>query len=279
MRVIVILSQTQDTEAKIRVSQDGDTIETEGIKWIMNPYDEFAVEEALRTKEKFGGEVVFVTAGPARCLEAIRQGLAMGVDSAVHIKDDSLALTDPYFIGKIIANEIKNLGQYDHVLTGMKVIDEESGQMGIQIAEELNIPHVSLVSKIIEIKPDNNSLICQKEIDGGNVIVEVPLPSLLTCPDGMNEPRYASLPGIMKAKKKPVKEVTVDNIDFDSIGLSKEGLSKEGARVKTTSIQIPQIERKLKIIKSEDDQMVKGEEIAKSASELVRLLSEEAKVL
>lgn len=279
MKVVVFITQTQDTEAKIKVSASGDSIDSEGIKWIMNPYDEFAVEEAIQTVEKFGGEAVIVSAGPPRAIEAIRQGLAMGASSAVHIKDDGFAETDPYTTAKVAAAEIKKTGDFDIVFTGMKVIDEESAQLGIQIAEELGIPHAALVSKIIEIKPDEKKIICQKEIDGGSAVVEIPLPVLITCPDAMNEPRYASLPGIMKAKKKPVREVLLDDIDFGALGISRENVGKSGSRVKTVKIEVPQIERHLKIIKGSDDGTVKNEEIAQSAKEMVKLLREEAKVI
>ena len=279
MKIIVIISQTQDTEAKISVAPSGDSIDSSAMKWIVNPYDEFAIEEALRVKEKFGGEVILVSMGPARCVEALRTGLAMGADSAVHIKDEAFESSDNYAIGKLIANEIKNLGEYDLIFTGFKIIDEESVQVGIQIAEELGIPHVALVSKIIQIDPDQKRVTCQKEIDGGHVIVEVPLPALITCPDGMNEPRYASLPGIMKAKKKPLKEVTIDAINLESLGLTRGTVGKEGSRVRTTNIRVPQIERRLKVITGKDNPMVKGDEIINSARELIRLLREEAKVI
>ena len=279
MKIIVVISQTQDTEAKIGVASSGDAIDTSAMKWILNPYDEFAVEEALRTKEKFGGEVTLVTMGPARSVEALRTGLAMGADSAVHIKDDNFGLSDNYAIGKVLGSEIKKLGEYDLILTGFKIIDQESVQVGIHVAGELGVPHVALVSKIIQIDPDQKKVTCQKEIDGGHVVVEVPLPALITCPDGMNEPRYASLPGIMKAKKKPLKEVGMDDINLSEIGLTREALGKEGARVKTTNIRVPQIERKLKIITGKDNPTVKGDEVRESADELLRLLREEAKVI
>ncbi len=280
MKVLVVVTQTQDTEAKIKVASEGDRIDTSGIKWILNPYDEFAVEEAIRIKEKFGGEVVLMTAGPDRAIEALRQGLAMGADRSVFIKDQGFELADPYVFGKVIGHVIKNLDEeFDIILTGMKTIDEETGQIGIQVAEELGIPHVNVVNKIVEIDPDGKKVVCQKEIDSGQAIVEVQLPALLTCPDAMNEPRYASLPGIMKAKKKPLKEITLNDVDLEAIGLSKESVGKAGARVKTTQIQIPEIERKLKIIKGEDEPMVKGEAVAKAARELAKLLREEAKVI
>ena len=278
MRSIVIVRQTPDTEAKIKVASGGDTIDNEGIKWIVNPYDEFAIEEAIRIKEKLGGEVVLITMGPARCAEALRTGLAMGADTAVHIKDESFAYTDPYAISKAIAQEIKNLGEFDLILTGKKMIDEETGQVGIQVAEELGIPHVAIVTKL-EISSDHKKATCQREIEGGQVIVEVPLPAIITCERGLNEPRYASLPGIMKAKKKPLKEVTIDGIDLAGLGLTKEALGPAGARFKTVSYRIPQIERKLKVIKGSKQDMVKDNEIVESARELVKLLREEAKVI
>lgn len=279
MKIVVYITQTQDTEAKIKVSSEGDTIDTEDLKWIMNPYDEFAVEEAIQTKEKFGGEVILFTVGPARAVEALRQGLAMGADNAVHVKDDGFANTDSYTIAKIAASELSKIEDVDLILTGMKIIDEESVQVGVQIAEEMGIPHVALVSDIIDVKPDEKKIVCQKEIDGGTMVVETSLPALITCPDAMNEPRYASLPGIMKAKKKPLKEISLDDIDFDSIGISREAVSKSGSRLKTVQIEVPEIERKLKIIKGSDDATVKGDEIAESAKELVKLLREEAKVI
>lgn len=279
MKIVVFITQTQDTEAKIKVSSEGDSIDTEGIKWIMNPYDEFAVEEAIQTKEKFGGEVTLMTVGPQRAVEALRQGLAMGADNSIHIKDEGFAYTDPNTIAKIAASELKKIEDVDLIFTGMKVIDEESVQVGVQIAEELGIPHVALVSKVVEVKPEEKKIVCQKEIDAGSVVVETSMPALITCPDAMNEPRYASLPGIMKAKKKPLTEITLDDIDFDSIGISRDAVGKGGSRLKTTKIVVPEIERKLKIIKGEDDAMVKGDEIASAAQELVKLLKDEAKVL
>ena len=137
MKIVVFVSQTLDTEARVAVSSSGDSVDTEDVKWILNPYDEFAVEEAIQTKEKLGGEVIVVSAGPARGIDAIRQALAMGADSGVHIKDDGFAETDNYTIAKIVASEIKKIDGVDFVLTGMKIIDDESVQVGIQLAEEL----------------------------------------------------------------------------------------------------------------------------------------------
>ena len=278
MKIIVIVRQTPDTEAKIKVAAGGDTIDPEGIKWVLNPYDEYAVEEALRIKEKNGGEVVLITMGPARSLECLRTGLAMGADSAVHIKDDDFAFSDLFAIGKVIAQEIKNIGEYDVILTGKKMIDEESGQVGIQVAQELGIPHVSIVTKL-DINADAKTATAVKDIEGGTMTVELPLPSLITCEKGLNEPRYASLPGIMKAKKKPIKEVAAGDIDTGALGLSPESLGKDGARIVHTKYEVPQIERRLTVLKGSQSDMVKDAEIQSASSELVKLLREEAKVI
>jgi electron transfer flavoprotein beta subunit len=271
VKIVVIIRQTPDTEAKIKVASTGNSIDTEGIKWIVNPYDEFAIEEGIKIKENLKtGEVILITMGPARCVEALRTGLAMGADRAVHIKDESFAFTDPYASAKVIAAEIKNLGGFDLILTGKKMIDEETGQIGIQVAEELGVPHVAIVTKM-QVSPDGKKVTCQREVEGGQVIVEVPLPALITCERGLNEPRYASLPGIMKAKKKEVKEVTPDKINLEALGLTKESLGQAGARLRITKLEVPQVQRRLKIIKGAETQEV--------ARELVRLLREEAKVI
>jgi electron transfer flavoprotein beta subunit len=278
VKIVVIVRQTPDTEAKIKVASSGNSVEPEGIKWIVNPFDEFAIEEGIKIKEKLKtGEVILITMGPARCVEALRTGLAMSADRAVHIKDESFAFTDPYASAKVIAQEIKNLGGFDLILTGKKMIDEETGQVGIHVAEDLGIPHVAIVTKM-EVSSDGKKVTCQREVEGGQIIVEVPLPALITCEKGLNEPRYASLPGIMKAKKKEVKEVTPDKINVEALGLSKEALGQAGARFKVIKLETPQVQRRLKVLKGEQG-MVRDAEVSETAHELVRLLREEAKVI
>ena len=270
MKILVIVKQTPDTEAKIKIDSSGTYIDTEGIKWIVNPYDEFAIEEAIQIKERLGtGEVTLIAMGPQRIIESLRTGLAMGADKAVHIKDNSFEFTDEYATGKVLSFVIKSLGTFDLILTGKKMIDEETGQVGIQVASDLGIPHVGLVSKI-ELTDSNKKARCTRRIEGGEVIVEVPLPAILTCERGLNEPRYASLPGIMRAKKKEVKEIGVGDIDVSSIGLTREALGRDGSRMRITGFEIPKIERRLYIIKKDPQE---------AAAELVRLLREEAKVI
>lgn len=269
MKIFVIIRQTPDTEAKIQVAADGKSIDPEGVKWIVNPYDEFAVEEAIQIKERLGGEVVAVTMGPERCLVSLRTAMAMGADAALHIQDPSFESSDPYATAKVIAQEIRKVGEFGLILTGKKTIDEETGQVGIHIAEDLGIPHAAIVTKI-DISDDHKSARVQKEIEGGQLIADIPLPAVITCERGLNEPRYASLPGIMRAKKKPVTTVGLGDIDTGAIGLSTEQLGG-GARYQVTALDVPQIKRRLHVIA--------GKEVKDSVKELVTALRDEAKVI
>ncbi|HIC76540.1 MAG TPA: electron transfer flavoprotein beta subunit/FixA family protein [Candidatus Dadabacteria bacterium] len=278
LKILVIIRQTPDTEAKIQANSTQNGIETSNIKWILNPFDEIAVEEAVQIKEKSASEVIILTVGSERSLEALRTALAMGGDSAIHITDDSFADMDSYALSKVIASKIKSIGDVDLILSGKKWIDEESGQVAIQIAEELGIPQATLATKI-DLDEANKSVKVQSEIEGGQRIVELKLPALITCERGLNEPRYASLPGIMKAKKKPLEEVQMDSIDVGELGLTKESLGNAGSRLKVDSIEIPVIKRTLTILKGGKSDMVQADEVKKASEELARLLREEAKII
>tara|TARA_B100000959_G_scaffold236801_1_gene255829 strand:+ start:912 stop:1748 length:837 start_codon:yes stop_codon:yes gene_type:complete len=278
LKILVIIRQTPDTEAKIQANANGNGIETSSIKWILNPFDEFAVEEAVQIKEKSDAELVILTVGPERSVEALRTALAMGGDSSIHIKDESFGDMDSYALAKVIASKIKSIGDVDLILTGKKWIDEESGQVAIQVAEELGIPQATLASKV-DVNEAGKSVKVQSEIEGGQRIVELTFPALVTCERGLNEPRYASLPGIMKAKKKPLEEVLIDSIDIGELGLTKEGLGSDGSRIKVDSIEIPVIKRSLKILKGGKSDMVQADEVQKASNDLVKLLREEAKII
>lgn len=260
MNIVVIIRQTPDTEAKIKIGSDLNKIDPSGITWIINPYDEFAIEKALKIKETVNvGEVILFACGPGRTEEAIRQGLAMGADRAIFIKDDSLEYADPYIISKLIAAELKKL-QFDLVLTGKKLIDIESSQIPIFIAEELNLTHVSFVMKLNEVDPTNKKLVCDREAEGSHEIIEVQLPALITCDRGEDLPRYASITGIMKAKKKEIKEVIV----------SKEEIEKIGQRTEITNFDLPPGRKEAKIFEGEIQDKVSG---------LLKALREESKVI
>lgn len=270
MNIVVLLRQTPDTEAKIKVGSEPNKIDPSGITWIINPYDEFAIEKALKIKEEVGsGEVVLLSCGSTRTEEAIRQGLAMGADRAVFIKDDSLEYSDPYVISKLLYSQLKEM-EYDLVISGKKIIDHETSQLPIFIAEELGITHTSFVMKFNEIDAAGKKVIVDREVDGAHEIVEVKLPALITCDRGEDIPRYASITGIMKAKKKEIKEVSLDSIDLSPLGITKEEITS-GARTEVVSMELPPARQEAKIFDGETNE--------EKVQALVKALREEAKVI
>ena len=278
MKIVVLVRQTPDTEAQITANSSGNGIDESSIKWILNPFDEFAVEEAVQIKENTGAEVIILGVGPDRALETIRTALAMGGDSAIHIKDDNFGATDSYATAKLIAAKIKGIGDVDLILAGKKWIDEESGQVPIQVAAELNIPQATIATKV-EIDEATKTAKVQSEIEGGQRIIELSFPALVTTERGINEPRYASLPGIMKAKKKPLEEVTLDTINLEELGLTAESLGVAGSRYKVDNIDIPVINRSLNVLKGGNSDMVESAEVQAAAENLTKLLREEAKII
>jgi len=208
---LVCLKQVPDTETQIKVNPEGTGIVTDGVKYIINPYDEFSVEEGLKLKEKFkAGEVVILSIGPARATEAIRTALAMGADRGIHITDDALDKGDPYVVAQALAAAAAGV-QYDVIFCGHRAIDDDFGEAGAMLAELLHLPQVTLVTKV-EVSQDKKTAVVERDVEGGKEVVEVPLPCVLTAQKGLNEPRYASLPGIMKAKKKPIDAKTAADL-------------------------------------------------------------------
>jgi electron transfer flavoprotein beta subunit len=264
VKIIACIKQVPDTETQIKIAPDGKSIVKDDIKWVMNPYDEFGVEEALQLKEKFGGEVTVVGLGPKRVTEALRTALAMGADKGVLISDDALEGSDALATAKALAAVIKEL-EYDLILTGQRGVDDDQGLVGASLAELLDIPHVAVVTKL-EVSEDGKSLKAQRPVEGQTVIMESPLPALITAQKGLNEPRYASLPGIMKAKKKPLDEKSLGDLGLDA---SEVG---EGARKLKIIELTPPPERKA-------GKIVEGESPEEKAAALAKLLHDEAKVI
>lgn len=256
MDIIACVKQVPDTEALIRVKSDGSGIEEAGIKWVMNPYDEFGVEEALRLKEKHGGEVTVISAGSARAIETIRTALAMGAEKGIHINDSLLEGADAYTTASALAAAIKNI-PYDIIFCGQRAIDDDSGQVGSILAELLGIPQLTVVTKL---DVENGTARAVKAVEGAQLVIESSVPCLVTAQKGLNEPRYASLPGIMKAKKKPV-----DVKDTAALGISVD------AKAKVVKMVPPPARKPGKIIEGDDP--------GTKAQELIRLLREEAKVI
>lgn len=264
MNIIVCLKQVPDTETQIKVGSDGKSIVTDDIKWVMNPYDEHGVEEALRLKEKFGGEVTVVGLGPKRVTESIRTALAMGADKGMLISDEALEGSDSLAVAKALAAAIKEL-DYDLIFSGQRGVDEDMGVVGANIAELLDIPQLSVIDKV-EVAEDGKSVKVNRPIEGSTLVIESPLPALITTQKGLNEPRYASLPGIMKAKKKPFDEKTLSDLGLDAAEFG------EGARkVKILEITPPPAREAGKIVEGETPQ--------EKAAGLAKLLHDEARVI
>jgi electron transfer flavoprotein beta subunit len=262
VKVLVCLKQTPDTEATIKITGDGKGIEEQNIKWVMSPYDEFAVEEAIRLKEKKGGETVVVSMGPDRAVEAMRTALAMGMDRGVHCWDPAFAGSDALATAKILAAVVKKENP-DLILCGRQAIDFDQAQVPAFLAELLGLPQVYMAAKI---DLQDGKAVVNRRIEGGEEIVETSLPAVITCDKGLNEPRYASLPGIMKAKKKEVKKFTL----ADS-GLAASDVGAGGAKLKVIQY-LPLPERP-------PGKVFKGEETADMVKKVVRLLRDEAKVI
>lgn len=257
MNIVVCLKQTFDTEAKIVLDGKGN-IDGTGVNLVINPYDEFAVEEALKLKEKFGGTVTLVSMGGDRVTEALRTALAMGCDEAVLINDPAVESPDEWVVAEILAKAVAQI-PYDIILTGRIAVDDGSSQVAVRMADALNIPSVSCILKL---EVEDGKAIATREIDGGTELVEVSLPAVLTAQKGLNVPRYPSMMGIMKAKKKEIKVLTLADL-----GLSAADLPKK-MEIRKYSLPSP---RKGGI-------KVPGE-AAEAARELARLLREEAKVI
>jgi len=264
VKIVVCMKQTPDTEATIKLTADKQGIEEQNIKWVMNPYDEYAVEQALKLKEKHGGETVIVCMGPDRVTEAMRTALAMGIDKGVHLKDPAFAHSDATGTAKALAAAIKPLGP-DLILCGRQAIDWDMAQVPMILAELLNLPHVHQVAKM-EMAADAQSAVCNRRIEGGEELIEVKLPAVLTCDKGLNEPRYASLPGIMKAKKKEIKAFTL----ADS-GLSANDVGKAASKV--------QILEYMPLPDRPPGKVFKEQETEVMVKQVVKLLREEAKII
>ncbi len=257
MKILVCLKQVPDTETKIKIAADNASIDVSAIKWVINPYDEYAIEEAVKFKEaNAGAQVVALSVGPKkRVIESLRTALAVGVDEAVVV--DAPENIDPVQAAKLLAAAIKAEGGADIIYAGKIAIDDGAAAVPQMLAELLGLPHSSVVSKITY---QAGELIVERDSDGGTKeIAQLPKPCVVAANKGLNQPRYASLPGIMKAKKKTIKEL-------DGAGLVA-GLQ---ASVKTISLSLPPDRPPAKLIAGE---------ASAQAVELVKLLRDEAKVL
>jgi len=237
VKIAVCIKRVPDTEARIKIGADGKSIDESGVKFVLNPYDEFAVEEALRLKEKAGaGEVVVVALGGDATQETMRTALAMGADRGVLLKVDAVPL-DPMPVARALADELQ-AGAYDLVLCGKLAMDDSSHAMGVLVAELLGIPSVSAVSTLTIADGTGTA---EREIEGGVEAVSFALPAVVTAEKGLNEPRYPALKGIMAAKKKPleVKPVTLATVGLEVLDLTYPPERKAGRIVGEGADAVP----------------------------------------
>ena len=212
MKVLVTVKRVPDPETTIRVKSDGSGIETDNIKYVINPFDEIALEEALRIKEKLGsGEVVLVSIGDSVVTEQLRTGLAMGADRAILVGCDQDL--DSLAVARILAKIVEDEGP-QLVLMGKQAIDDDANQAGQMLAALLGWPQATFASEVV-LSDDQQAVQVTREVDGGLETIGFALPGIITSDLRLNEPRYASLPGIMKARKKEIKDIAATDLGFD----------------------------------------------------------------
>ena len=250
MKIAVCIKRVPDTETRIRIGGDGASIDESGVKFVVNPYDEYAVEEALQRKEKAGGgEVVAIALGPDAAQETIRGALAMGADRGVLLKADRVP-ADALAVARALAAELKD-GGYDLVLFGKVAVDDYNHGVGPMAAELLGLP---CVTAVVRLELEGGRGVAEREVEGGVEVVEFALPAVLTADKGLNTPRYPALKGIMAAKKKPIE------VKPAALGET---------RVAVTALALPPDRKAGRIVGEGPD----------AVGELVRLLRTEAKVL
>jgi electron transfer flavoprotein beta subunit len=258
MKIVVCVKYVPDTAMKVKIAPDGKVVNLADISFVVNPYDEFAVEEALRIREKSGGEVIVIGAGGEKASAGIRTCLAMGADSGVLVQDEALENADSFAVGTVLARVCRELSP-DLILFGKHAIGVDNGQVPAVVAELLNLPQVSV---IVKLELADGKFRAEREIEGAREIVEGSLPAVLTAQKDLNTPRYASLKGIMAAKKKTILLRTAD-----SLGLTSQDLLP---RLSIEEITLPPTRPPGKILTGE---------VSETVAELIRLLHQEAKII
>ena len=256
MKILVPLKRVPDPDTRIRVKPDGLGVETEGVNYAINPFDAIALEEALRIEEKVGEiDIVVVSIGGEECAEQLRTGLAMGADRALLVRVDGASSPielDPLAIAKVLA-ALYQREQPDFVLMGKQAIDDDSNQVGQMLAAILGIGQATFVSEL-ELLDNNTKARCGRETDAGIERVIVNLPAIITTDLRLNEPRYVSLPGIMRARKKPMEEITLADLGVNVASrthvLSLEPPPKRKAGVKVSSVEelVERLKNEAKVI-------------------------------
>ena len=259
MKIAVLVKRVPDTASVFKIADDSKSIVTDNLKYVMSPYDEIAMEQAIRIKEANGAEVVVVSLGPKETTTVMRTALAMGSDSGVLVTGEGIDKLSSKGIAQALAAAVTRAGA-DLVLAGKQAVDDDASQVAERVAELLEWPHASVASRF-ELNGESSATV-DREIEGGRYTLELPLPALVTAEKSLNDPRYPTLPNIMKAKKKPIEEVTLSDL-----GLAPEQLTSD---LVVESLSLPRQERLQKVLDGEN---------AEKVQQLVKSLGEEEKVL
>jgi electron transfer flavoprotein beta subunit len=253
MKIAVCIKQVVTREWQVRINESKTWVRDQDASWELNEPDAYALEESLRLREKHGGEVIVVSAGPARVTQVLREALARGADRAIHVQGDHLATADGFTAADALASALKDEA-VDLVLTGLQSDDQGFAQVGVVLAEKLGMAHSTI---IMDVQVEGSSLKVKRELEGGWFQwISMPLPAVLTIQSGINQLRYATLKGIMAAKKKEIRAVAA--------------AAGTAARQRIVSIYVPE--------KSKRTHMIGGSP-SQAAAELVKLLRDEARVL
>lgn len=259
MNSVVCITQVPDTESRIKIASDGRSIDEAGLKFIVSPYDEFALEEAIKLKESKGGDVTVLCFGPDRVAQALRECLARGATKALHIKGNA-GDTDSLGIARVLAAAIKSI-PHDLIFFGKQGVGTDNSLVGPMVAELLDLPQVNVVTHF---EAQEGKVIAHREIEGAEEVIEVALPAVITAQKGLNEPRYASLKGIMAAKK-----IGIETKSVPDLGLAEDEIF--GKRVKIIKLEMPQEKKAGRKIDAADP--------AAAAKEILRYIREEAKAI
>lgn len=256
MKLVVCLKQVPATDSRIKPAADSKSADLASVEWVLNPYDEIALEEAIQLKEKHDGEVVVVSLGGDKVEEAMRQALALGADSAEVVKDASLSNTDALTTARILAALVKRHNP-DIVFCGKQAVDDDRMAVPSMLAELLDMPQATVVVKL---EVDGATAKAEREIEGGHEVIELQLPAVIATQKGLNEPRYANLKGIMKAKKKPLATVTLDEL----------GVSVSPAPIEVIEVTPPPEKSGARMFEGDADQQV---------ADLIKVLHEEERLI
>ncbi|MGE5612864.1 MAG: electron transfer flavoprotein subunit beta/FixA family protein [Bacillota bacterium] len=243
MNIVVCVKQVPGT-TEVKINKETNTIIREGVEAVINPFDMYAVEEGLRIREKTGGKVTVISMGIPSVAELLKQTIALGADEAVLLSDRAFAGSDTLATAYALSMGIRKLGGADLIICGKQAIDGDTAQVGPSLAEKLGYPHTTCVRKIEEIR--EGFIRCQRMIEDGYEIIEMPLPALITVTKEINEPRLPSLKGMMKAKKAEIKILTAEDINAD-----KELCGLKGSPTKVIKTFAPVFETKSEMIEGD----------------------------